>query len=174
MRTLKPGWMQRKRPADAAQSRRCRRPTTGRGRRPYRSRSDNSFNPAIGVTFQGQAWAYDNDPEDYSIPGFPLGGEAGPAPEGLSLAETEITMSANVDDKFTAMLTVPIVIEDGEVVGELEEAWVETLGLPGGLAHPDGPLLLCYWLPQRQAFSLLGFRRPATRLPGIPGQPVHR
>ena len=75
--------------------------------------SDNSFNPAIGVTFQGQAWAYGNDPEDYSIPGFPLGGEAGPAPEGLSLAETEITMSANVDDKFTAMLTVPNVTEEG-------------------------------------------------------------
>ena len=91
---------------------------------------DSAFNPAIGVTFQGQAWSYDNDPEDYSIPGFPLGGEAGPAPEGLSLAETEITMSANVDDKFTAMLTVPIVIEDGEVVVELEEAWVETLACP--------------------------------------------
>ncbi len=95
---------------------------------------DSSFNPAIGVTFQGQAWSYDNDPEDYYIPGFPLGGEAGPAPEGLSLAETEITMSANVDDKFTAMLNVPIVIEDGEVAVELEEAWVETLSLPGGLA----------------------------------------
>jgi hypothetical protein len=95
---------------------------------------DSSFNPAIGVTFQGQAWSYENDPDDYLVPGFPLGGEAGPAPEGLSLAETEITVSANVDDKFTAMLTVPIVIEDGEVVVELEEAWVETLALPGGLA----------------------------------------
>jgi hypothetical protein len=95
---------------------------------------DNSFNPAIGVTFQGQAWSYENDPESYFIPGFPLGGEAGPAPEGLSLAETEITVSANVDDKFTAMLTVPIVIEDGEVVVELEEAWVETLSLPGGMS----------------------------------------
>jgi hypothetical protein len=95
---------------------------------------DSAFNPAIGVTFQGQAWAYDNDPEDYLIPGFPLGGEAGLAPEGLSLAETEITVSANVDDKFTAMLNVPIVIEDGEVVVEVEEAWVETLGLPGGMA----------------------------------------
>jgi hypothetical protein len=50
------------------------------------------------------------------------------------LAETEITVSANVDDKFTAMLTVPIVIEDGEVVVELEEAWVETLALPAGLS----------------------------------------
>lgn len=95
---------------------------------------DSSFNPAIGVTFQGQAWSYSNDPEDYAIPGFPLGGEAGPAPEGLALAETEITVSANVDDKFTAMLTVPIVIEDGETVVELEEAWVETLALPAGLS----------------------------------------
>jgi hypothetical protein len=96
--------------------------------------ADSSFNPAIGVTFQGQAWAYDQDPEDYYIPGFPLGGEAGPAPEGFSLAETEITMAANVDDKFTAMLTVPIVVEDGDVVVELEEAWIETLSMPGGLS----------------------------------------
>ncbi|MCW8871753.1 MAG: hypothetical protein OQK01_03940 [Xanthomonadales bacterium] len=95
---------------------------------------DSSFNPAIGVTFQGQAWAFDNDPGDYAIPGFPLGGEAGPAPEGLSLAETEISMSANVDDKFTALLTAPIVVEEGEVKFELEEAWVETVGLPASLA----------------------------------------
>jgi len=95
---------------------------------------DNSFNPAIGVTFQGQAWSFANDPGAYSIPGFPLGGEAGPPPEGLSLAETEISMSANVDDKFTAMLNAPIVVEDGEVRFELEEAWVETVGLPASLA----------------------------------------
>jgi len=95
---------------------------------------DSSFNPAIGVTFQGQAWSFENDPEDYMIPGFPLGGEAGPAPQGLSLAETEISMSANVDDKFTAMLTAPIAVEDGEVKIELEEAWIETVGLPASLA----------------------------------------
>jgi hypothetical protein len=95
---------------------------------------DSAFNPAIGVTFQGQAWSYQQDPETWSVPGFPLGGEAGPAPEGLSLAETEISVSANVDDKFTAMLTMPVVIEDGEVVVELEEAWVETLSLPAGSA----------------------------------------
>jgi len=100
--------------------------------------ADNSFNPAIGVTFQGQAWAYDQDPDDYYIPGFPLGGEAGPAAEGFSLAETEITMSANVDDKFTAMLTAPIVIEDGEVGVELEEAWIETLSMPAGLSLRAG------------------------------------
>ncbi len=96
--------------------------------------ADNAFNPAIGVIFQGQAWSYQNDPEDYYLPGFPLGGEAGLAAEGFSLAETEITMSANVDDKFFAMLTVPIAIEEGDVELELEEAWVETLKLPGGLS----------------------------------------
>ncbi len=63
-----------------------------------------------------------------------MGGEAGLAPEGFSLAETEINISANVDDKFTAWLTVPIAVEDGEVGIELEEAWVETLKLPAGLS----------------------------------------
>jgi len=102
---------------------------------------DSSFNPALGVTFQGQAWAYSNDPEDYVIPGYPLGGEAGLADEGLSLAETEITISANVDDKFTAMLNLPVAVEDGEVHVELEEAWVETLALPAGLAIRMGRFL---------------------------------
>ena len=96
--------------------------------------ADNSFNPAIGVIFQGQAWSYRRNPDDYAIPGFPLGGEAGPAPEGLSLAETEINISANVDDKFTASLTMPVLIEDGDTKVEIEEAWIETLRLPAGLS----------------------------------------
>ena len=92
------------------------------------------FNPAIGVIFSGQASFYDQNPEDYYIPGFPLGGEAGPAPEGLALGETEIDMNANIDDWFTGWLTVPITVEDGDVNVELEEAWIETLSLPAGLA----------------------------------------
>lgn len=96
--------------------------------------NNNTSNPAIGVVFQGQVWSYNDDPDNYEIPGFPFGGEAGPYPEGLALGETEITMSANVDDKFTAKLTVPIAIEDGDVVVELEEAWVETMTMPAGLS----------------------------------------
>ena len=42
--------------------------------------SDSAFNPAIGVIFQGQAWNFANSPEDYSVQGFPFGGEAGPFP----------------------------------------------------------------------------------------------
>ena len=33
--------------------------------------NNNAFNPAVGVIFQGQAWAYDNDPDDYMIPRLP-------------------------------------------------------------------------------------------------------
>jgi len=95
---------------------------------------DSSFNPAIGVIFQGQAWSYRRDPDEYIIAGFPFGGEAGLAPEGFSLAETEIDISANVDDKFTAWLTMPIVIEDTETQVEIEEAWIETLSLPASMS----------------------------------------
>lgn len=94
------------------------------------------FNPAIGVIFQGQAWHTRRDPE--AIPGFPLGGEAGPPPEGLAIGETEIDISANVDDLFTAWLTVPIVVEDGETAIEVEEAWIETLRMPAGLSARFG------------------------------------
>ena len=95
---------------------------------------DNSFNPALGVIFQGQAWSYENDPDDYRIPGFPLGGEAGPLPEGLALGEIEINISANVDDKFTAWLSLPVAIEVGETEVEVEEAWIETLAMPAGFS----------------------------------------
>jgi len=98
------------------------------------SGGSGSANPDLGVIFQGQAWSYDNDPDDYLIPGFPMGGEAGPLPEGLALGEIEINISANVDDKFTAWLTVPLLIEDGESAIEIEQAWIETLALPGGIS----------------------------------------
>ncbi|MDA1075961.1 MAG: hypothetical protein O3A63_14525, partial [Proteobacteria bacterium] len=101
---------------------------------PSSASSDSAFNPAIGVIFQGQAWHRDSHPNDYGIAGFPLGGEAGSFPQGLGLGEVEINISANVDDKFTAWLTVPVVVEGGEAGVEIEEAWIETTALPGGFS----------------------------------------
>jgi len=100
--------------------------------------SDSAFNPAIGVILQGQAWNYANSPEDYSIQGFPFGGEAGPFDEGFAIGEAEVNISANVDDKFTAWLTVALAIEDGESIVEIEEAWLETTALPAGLSARFG------------------------------------
>jgi len=101
---------------------------------PMTDSNRNASNPAIGLIFQGQAWNYNQSPDNYEIPGFPLSGEAGPLPEGLSLGEIEINISANVDDKFTAWLTAPLVYEDGETAIEVEEAWIETMTLPAGLS----------------------------------------
>ena len=100
--------------------------------------SDSAFNPAIGVIFQGQAWNYANDPAEYSVQGFPFGGEVGPFDEGLAIGESEINISANVDDKFTAWLTAALVIEDGEAAVEIEEAWLETTALSAGFSARFG------------------------------------
>ncbi len=102
--------------------------------------ADSAFNPAIGVIFQGQAWNYASDPDEYSVQGFPFGGEAGPFDEGLAIGEAEINISANVDNKFTAWLTAALAIEDGESIVEIEEAWLETTALPAGLSARFGRL----------------------------------
>ncbi|MCP4301668.1 MAG: hypothetical protein GY783_13865 [Gammaproteobacteria bacterium] len=106
-------------------------PPTGAGSR-------SAFNPAIGVIFQGQAWNFDKNPDDYVIQGFPFGAEAGPLSEGLAIGETELIFNANVDDKFAAWLTVALALEDGEAVVEVEEAWVEATALPAGLGAKFG------------------------------------
>ena len=98
----------------------------------------SAFNPAIGVIFQGQAWNYAGSPGDGSVQGFPFGGETGPIDEGFAIAESEVNISANVDDKFTAWLTVPVVVEDGEAGVEIEEAWIEATALPAGLSARFG------------------------------------
>ncbi len=100
--------------------------------------NDRSFNPAIGVIFEGQAWHDDQNPDHYQIPGFPLSADAGAVPRGLAIGETELNFSANVDDLFTAWLTTPIVVQDGDSHIEVEEAWIETLGLPAGLSARFG------------------------------------
>ncbi len=100
--------------------------------------SRSAFNPAMGIIFQGQAWHYDKNPSDYAVAGFPYGGEAGPFDRGLAIGETELSFSANVDDKFTAWLTTPVSIENGEATIGVEEAWLETTALPAGFAARFG------------------------------------
>lgn len=117
--------------AEQAQTQSAASASAGRG-------SSAAFNPAIGVIFQGQAWSQSDTADSAAVPGFPFGGEAGPLPAGLAIGEAEINMSANVDDKFTAWLTAPLVIEDGESGIEIEEAWIETTALPAGFSARFG------------------------------------
>lgn len=108
------------------------------GLSPGRRVSDNAYNPAISVILDGVYASYKNNPEDYSLPGYTLGGEAGLAAEGFSLGHSEITMSNNIDDKFYGQFTVAIAEHEGEVEVELEEAFFETLALGSGFTIRGG------------------------------------
>lgn len=57
----------------------------------------NAFNPALSVILQGSVNSYSENPDKYALPGFQLGDEGALAAEGLTLDETEVTASANVD-----------------------------------------------------------------------------
>ncbi|MEJ2274819.1 MAG: hypothetical protein P8Y01_09655 [Woeseiaceae bacterium] len=82
-----------------------------------------AFNPDIGVVFQGALRGVDAAEDEE---------------EGFLVGETEMIMSANVDDKFTGYLTAALAFEDGESELELEEAWVEATALPAGLSARFG------------------------------------
>jgi hypothetical protein len=103
--------------------------------------SGNEFNPAISLILDGQFSSYSNDPEDYEISGFPLDEEAELTAEGFSLDETEMNVSANIDDRFYGFADIVFVDTEGETEVELEEAYFETLGLPAGLAIKGGKFL---------------------------------
>ena len=94
---------------------------------------DKSFNPALSVVLQGKLNSYSEDPDSYRLPGFQLGEEAGLAPDGLTLDETEITASANVDHLFYAQTTVSFNDNGGSPEASVEEAYADTLALPAGL-----------------------------------------
>jgi len=95
------------------------------------------FNPKTSLLFLGTYAAFSSDLEP-DVPGVLLGPETELRPEGFSLAETELVMEANVDDQYHAWATVALENEDGETVVAVEEAYVNTLALPAGLALKFG------------------------------------
>lgn len=96
--------------------------------------SANAFNPAISVILNGQYAHHSLDPDDYVRSGFPLAGEAGPGAQGLSLGESEVSLAASIDEKFSGQLTLAVASEGGQDKLGIEEAFVDTTALPAGLA----------------------------------------
>lgn len=101
----------------------------------------NLFNPAISLILNGRYANFSNDPEAYELPGFMLHGEAGLGKDGLSLEHSELAFSAYIDDKFYGKLTAAIDSHDGSTELELEEAFIETLGLGHGFNVKAGRFL---------------------------------
>jgi hypothetical protein len=108
--------------------------------------SGRAFNPDISLILAGTYANLSQDPDSYTIPGISLGPETSPGPQGLSVAESELVFSANVDDWFYGRFTGAIT-PDNEF--EVEEAFIQTTALPAGIAIQAG-----------RFFSELGYLNP--------------
>ncbi|MHB1206422.1 MAG: hypothetical protein ACYCZX_12700 [Rhodospirillaceae bacterium] len=102
--------------------------------------SANAFNPAISGVLDGKLGGFSKDPATYAMAGFPLGGE-GPGQRGLFLGEAELNAQANVDDLFMGSLTFSLGQNGPDTEVGLEEAFIQTLSLPGGFQATAGKFL---------------------------------
>lgn len=96
----------------------------------------NSFNPAISAVLNGTFGAFSHDSGNVRVPGFALGGEASEGnSRGFSLGESEVSLSANIDQVMRGELTLAFTSEDEVAV---EEAFVQTTSLPWGFTAKAG------------------------------------
>ena len=96
--------------------------------------SSNAFNPDISLILSG-IYANRSQDSDYHITGFQTGGEIGPGLRGLSLAESELGIYANIDHYFYGGLNLALAPDNS--VG-VEEAFIQTTALPAGLTVKGG------------------------------------
>ncbi len=100
----------------------------------------NAFNPAISLILSGLYTHTSQDPANFAITGFqlPADAEAGPGTRGLSLAESELGLSASIDPWLRGVATIALHPDDAVSV---EEAYIQTTSLGHGLAFKAGRFL---------------------------------
>jgi hypothetical protein len=98
----------------------------------------SAFNPAISAVLQGVYANLSQDPNRYSLAGFVPSGDIVPAKRGFSIAESELSLTANVDDKVYGNLTFSL--SPGNTV-EVEEAYGMFTALPDGITPKFGRFL---------------------------------
>ncbi|HEY0435699.1 MAG TPA: hypothetical protein VGC92_03615, partial [Phenylobacterium sp.] len=102
---------------------------------PAKTTSANAMNPGVSVVLNGNYVAASRDPGAQRIAGFPQGDDGRPLPRGFSLAESEVTLAANVDPFLTANLTFSF---GGDNQPSVEEAYIQTTALPAGITLRAG------------------------------------
>ena len=95
----------------------------------------SAFNPAISAVLQGTYGNFSQDPNKYALSGFAPSGDIAPGKRGFNLGESELAISANVDDKFFGNLIVSLTPENTLSV---EEAYGLYTGAGYGLAPKFG------------------------------------
>lgn len=102
----------------------------------------NSFNPEMSLILQGAMTKMQREPDTWALQGFVPAGEPDevgpPRRKGLSLRESELVLSANVDPNFRGYMNLALSAENTVAV---EEAWFQTLGLGNGLTLKGGRFL---------------------------------
>ena len=94
-----------------------------------------AFNPAISLVLQGTYASLSQDPARYALAGFAKSPDVSPGHRGLGLGESELALSANVDDRFAGNLIVSLTPENTVSV---EEAYGFMPSLPYGLVPKFG------------------------------------
>ena len=94
-----------------------------------------AFNPAISTVLQGTYASLSQDPNQYRLSGFLLDPGVSPGKRGFNLGESELAISANVDDKFAGNLVVSLTPENTVSV---EEAYGIYTAAPYGLVPKFG------------------------------------
>ncbi|MEY5098611.1 MAG: hypothetical protein RJA36_1330 [Pseudomonadota bacterium] len=97
----------------------------------------NAFNPALSLILSGLYAASSRDPASYHLPGFqlPAGAGIGPGSRGLSLAESELGLSASIDPWWRGAAHIALHPDNSVSV---EEAFVQTSSLGEGLTLKGG------------------------------------
>ncbi|MDT3274432.1 hypothetical protein Q4Q54_13155 [Shewanella sp. SP2S2-4] len=63
------------------------------------------------------------------------------SPDGFGLGETELALSANIDDMFYGKVTAVVEMHDGDTELNLEEAFIQTMAMPAGFSIRGGRFL---------------------------------
>ena len=98
----------------------------------------SAFNPAISAVLQGVYANLSQDPNRYAIAGFVPSGDIAPAKRGFGIAESELSLTANVDDKVYGNLTFSLSPENTVAV---EEAYGIFTAAPYGITPKFGRFL---------------------------------
>lgn len=108
----------------------------------YAQGANTAFNPSMSLILETGYSSFSGDLEENAIAGF-QGGEAEGVveQEGFYLGHQELTFSSNIDSLFFGQGTVALHEHDGSTETEVEEAFVQTLGLPWGISLKAGRML---------------------------------
>src|SRR5882672_7334732 len=102
-----------------------------------RPQSESALNPAVSVILNGVYGNLKQDPNTYRINGFvPTMGDVSPGKRGLSLGESELAFTSNIDHLFRGTLIASIT-PDNDRIG-VEEGYIQTIGLSNGFTVKAG------------------------------------